>query len=152
MCNKGTDSLSLFLKIIYNQLWTSHVFILESLNKNIAHHVFLKVLERKSLMCVTWIDFPPYFTMNHKPTHSHCLSECFVPNCVSLHFAYHTDNFHICNVHGPEQRSQYSDSLQAGQSDGRTTVTARFSAPVQSGPGANPAYCTMSTGSFFSQG
>jgi len=28
------------------------------------------------------------------------------------------------------------------------SMGARFSAPVQTGPGAHPAYCTMSTGSF----
>ena len=30
----------------------------------------------------------------------------------------------------------------------RIPVEARFSAPVQTGPGANPASCTMGTGSF----
>ena len=30
----------------------------------------------------------------------------------------------------------------------KTPVEARFSAPVQTGPGAHPAYCTMGTGSF----
>jgi len=55
-------------------------------------------------------------------------------------------------VHGPEQCSQYSDSLQVGQSDDQTTVRARFFAPIQSGPGPNPASCTMGTGSFFLRG
>ena len=46
------------------------------------------------------------------------------------------------------QRSWYSNWLWAGQSGDRIPVGARFSAPVQTGPGAHPASCTMGTGSF----
>ena len=45
------------------------------------------------------------------------------------------------------QLSQYSDSPQAGQSADRVPVAAQFCVPVQTGPGAYPAY-TMSTASF----
>jgi hypothetical protein len=46
------------------------------------------------------------------------------------------------------QLSRYSDQLGAGRSGDRIPVEARFSAPVQTGPGPHPAPCTMGTGSF----
>ena len=42
---------------------------------------------------------------------------------------------------------QYSDSLWAGWSGDRIPVGARFSAPIQTGPGAYPASYTRGTGS-----
>jgi hypothetical protein len=52
------------------------------------------------------------------------------------------------DVHlGPEWRSRYSDSLRAGRSGDRIPWGARFSAPVQTGPGANAPSYTMGTGS-----
>ena len=46
------------------------------------------------------------------------------------------------------RESRYSDSLRAGHSGDRIPVVARFSAPVQTGPGAHPASNTMGTGPF----
>jgi len=44
--------------------------------------------------------------------------------------------------------TRYSDWLRAERSGDRIPVRARFSASVQTGPGAHPASCTMGTGSF----
>jgi hypothetical protein len=44
--------------------------------------------------------------------------------------------------------SWYSDSVEAGRFGDRIPVAARFSAPVQNGPGAHPASYTIGIGSF----
>jgi len=46
-----------------------------------------------------------------------------------------------------QDSSQYSDLLHAGRSRDLIPIGARFSATVQTGPGAHPASYTMGTGS-----
>jgi len=48
---------------------------------------------------------------------------------------------------GPKLLGPYSDSLQAGWSGDRIPEETRFSAFVQTGPGAHPAPRKMGTGS-----
>ena len=50
-------------------------------------------------------------------------------------------------VFGLGQLSRYSDSLRSARFRDRNPVAARFSAPVQTGPGAHPASCRIGTGS-----
>ena len=52
-----------------------------------------------------------------------------------------------CPESGPEYR-RYSDSLRDRRFGDRTPVGAKFSAPVQTGPGVHPASYTMGTESF----
>ena len=46
------------------------------------------------------------------------------------------------------KKKRYSDSLRAGRFRDRIPVGAGFSAPIQTGSGAQPASCTMGIGSF----
>ena len=50
-----------------------------------------------------------------------------------------------CTLCGPRQLSRCSDQLRAGLSGDRIPVGARFSAPVQTGSGVQPASYTMGT-------
>ena len=49
---------------------------------------------------------------------------------------------------GPGSSVGIATELLAGRSGDLIPVGARFSAPVQAGPGAHTASCTMDTGSF----
>ena len=44
--------------------------------------------------------------------------------------------------------TRYSNSLRTGRSGDRISVGTSYSAPVQTGPGAYPASCTVGTESF----
>jgi hypothetical protein len=52
------------------------------------------------------------------------------------------------SLSGPGYRSLYSDLLRAGRSWDRIPARARFSAPVQTGPGPHPASYTIRPGHF----
>jgi hypothetical protein len=56
--------------------------------------------------------------------------------------------YHYRISHGPGSSVGIANELRDGRSGDRTQLGARFSAPVQTGPGAHSALCTMGTGSF----
>ena len=66
-------------------------------------------------------------------------------NCTSLFFYKY--KLPAYGIRGG-QLSRYSDSLRAGPSGDRILVRARYSAPVQTGPGPTQPPVTMGTRSF----
>jgi len=82
--------------------------------------------------------------------YAHCVCLFTLP-CISsslqnsVYYRHHYKSWPFIRV--PGYLSPYSDSLRAGRSGDRITLQARFSAPVQTGPGVLPVYYTMGTGS-----
>jgi hypothetical protein len=73
--------------------------------------------------------------------HTICISSNDVRQPVTKTFTtLHSSTLHYMD--------RYSDWLRAGRSGDRIPVVARFPAPVQTGPGAQPASCKMVTGFF----
>ena len=85
-------------------------------------HIYLFIIPRQFI----YILALPHFVM--------CKALCNFPDVTTLMWA--------------GQRRRYSDWVRAGRSGDRIPVGARFSSPVQIGPGAHPASCTKGTGSF----
>ena len=67
-----------------------------------------------------------------------------VPADISNHFIY---ILHYCSV-VRDGSVGIATTLRPGRSGERYPVEARFSAPIQTYPGAHPDYSTMGTGSF----
>jgi hypothetical protein len=72
-----------------------------------------------------------------------------IPDANQFSFLCHIHRFTvIITLRGPRWLIRYSDSLRTGRSGDRIPVGARLPAPVQTGPRAHPASCTMGTGLF----
>ena len=65
-------------------------------------------------------------------------------------FEYRTSHNKVATVFcwGRDSSVSIATALRAGRSGDGIPMGARFSAPVQTGPGAHPASHTMGTGSF----
>jgi hypothetical protein len=83
-------------------------------------------------------------------------TDCVI-NCLTRKRDFHSKTISQTNcasfnkftvVLGPRQFSRYCDWLRAGRSGIESRWGRDFFAHVQTGPGAQPASCTMGTGSF----
>jgi hypothetical protein len=87
----------------------------------------------------TWdICSPPLHT-NPRQFHPPLILKMYIP---TIHI-----NNEVQTHSGPKQL-RYSDSLRAGRSGDRSSVWARFSTPIHTGPGAHPASYITGTESF----
>jgi len=92
------------------------------------------------------IIFVPFFLQSCKSTED--LWGIFRCSIAASDFWLQAKLVQSTSPGGPGKFSRYSNSLWAGRSGDRMLVGARFSAPVQTGPGAHPASYTMGTGFF----
>jgi len=82
--------------------------------------------------------------------YSGCKSSQYTRKCASfvLLHPWHNNLGTLVVGCGPGSAFGIATALWTGQSGNRIPVGARFSAPVQTGPGAHPASCSMGTRSF----
>jgi hypothetical protein len=80
---------------------------------------------------------------------------CYLPRAAGSsngnhpkHVEHFPDINKLCNVASCWIYIRTCDGYGLDGLGNRIPVEARFSAPVQAGPGANPTSCTMGTGSF----
>jgi len=80
--------------------------------------------------------------------HFHCTEHCHCDSEAVQHVDVYVESWsqHAVTLLCWSQGA--IDCLPAGRSGDRIPLEARFSAPVQTGPGDHPASCTMGTGSF----
>ena len=71
------------------------------------------------------------------------LSQCHKSSLCDNHLRFRACFLYTLLWSGPGQLSRHSYWTRAGQSGDRIPVEARFSAPVQTGPGAQSASCAM---------
>ena len=78
-------------------------------------------------------------------THTHHTHHTHTHNINTHHTHTHTTRKHT-HTYGPRYLSRYGDSLRTVRFGRRIPVGTRISSPVQTGPGAHPAFYSMRTG------
>ena len=83
-----------------------------------------------------------YFTYNAIYCTYNAICFTYTATCFTYNVIRYTYNA-MCYTYGAGYLSRCTDPLPAGRSGDRHPVRARFSAPVQTGPGDHPAYCRV---------
>jgi hypothetical protein len=97
--------------------------------------------QRRTLSGVVWKERTRKF---NEFRHSDCVE--VTCNGITFPYCYIVANYSFLVL--VTRWAGYSDWLLAGRSGDRIPVKARFFTPVQTGPVAHPASCTMGTGPF----
>ena len=106
-----------------------------------SQHSFIPTLCSVPIICPSSVDI-------NSTIHVSCHSATQINTQIGNQ--HHCNNGYITGMikFGQGSVAGIATALWAGRSGDQIPVGARFSAPVQTGPGIHPASCTMGTGSF----
>lgn len=136
---------------VWYQSTRRHLWIYHSLN--IQHHISKRnAFNWPFVLCQTLMTPAVSLNVNHADCWHKWIAHCPPCRCQFIVTMTHFANMlWCCSIHVTSRkmkwRSHHSSSLRSGQSGDRTSVGARFSAPVQTSHLAHTASCAMGDGS-----